>query len=278
MDLPSLVSTDWLHKNLDHPDLVVLDATLAKPKSSITDIKNHDLQISGAQYFDIDNKFSDKSYDLPHMMCDAGQFQKEAGSLGINNDSLVVVYDQHGVYSSPRAWWMIKSMGHKNVAVLNGGLPDWIEKQYPTEKKKSTDGVGDFQPKNNDSCFVDANFVLETIDDENIVVLDARSKGRFDGTEPEPRAGLRGGHIPNSISLPFPEVLHGTKMKSKDELQQILSPLGLEGKRLVFSCGSGLTACIILFATHLAGYENLSVYDGSWTEWGQKEELLVVKT
>lgn len=271
-----LVSAEWLYDQLNDPNLVILDATLAKPKASISDIQNSDLQIKGARYFDIDDRFSDASISLPHMMCGEEQFEKEARSLGIHKDSTVLIYDQHGVYSSPRAWWMLRSMGHEDVYVLNGGLPEWVERGYPTESKGFSSSTGNFEATFSGSCFVNSNFVLDHLEDSNVIVLDARSKGRFDGTEPEPREGMRGGHIPNSLSLPFTEVLDGIHMKTEQELKSILEPLQLDGRRLVFSCGSGLTACIILLAAYVAGYSDLSVYDGSWSQWGQPGELPVV--
>lgn len=272
-----LISSDELSKLLDHPSLVILDATLAKPASASSDIPNKALQIVGAQFFDIDNAFSDRSIPLPHMMCSQEQFEGAARKLGINKDSIVVVYDQHGVYSSPRAWWMLKSMGVNSVAVLDGGLPEWVNGGYPTEEKKTNKKTsGDFEVTFEDSCFVDSQYVLNQIDDPKTLVLDARSNGRFRGVDPEPREGMRGGHIPNSVSLPFPEVLDGTKMKSKESLKELLDTYDLEHKQLIFSCGSGLTACIILLAAHIAGFSKLSVYDGSWSEWGQPGELPIV--
>ena len=277
MDQSSLVSVQWLNSQLGLPNLVILDATLAKPKATIADIPNIEHKIPGTRFFDIDNRFSDKSIDLPHMMCDAAQFKAAADELGISNDSMVIVYDAHGIYSSPRAWWMLKSMGIKNVAVLDGGLPEWMRHGFRTEPVKKH-GVfeADFQPIFNSSCFVDATYVASSIENEDVCLLDARSNARFDGTAPEPRAGLRSGHIPNSISLPFIEVLDDTRMKSSDQLKKLFAVHHLGDKKLVFSCGSGLTACIILLAAHLAGYEDLAVFDGSWSEWGQQNGLPVV--
>lgn len=279
MKIDSLVSADWLHQHIDLPELIVLDATVAKPMSTTKPLENAELRIPGARFFDIDHAFSDIETDLPHMMCNAVQFQSEVRKLGIKQDSIIIVYDQHGIYSSPRAWWMLRSMGHTNVAVLDGGLPAWIGDGFLTEdkSKKNSEDCGDFIARFDNSCFVNAEFLLSTIEKENVQLLDARSKGRFDGMEPEPRDGLRGGHVPNSISLPFSDVLDQTCMKSKQELKEIFKPMNLENSDLVFSCGSGLTACIILFAAHLVGHERLAVYDGSWAEWGQKDELPLVK-
>ncbi len=275
--LKPTTSIQWLFENIKNEDLIVLDASLPKPKTKAEDNPLANIQIPGARFFDIDHAFSNTSIDLPHMMPSSAHFEEEARKLGINKTSKIVVYDNLGVYSSPRAWWMFKAMGHVDVSVLDGGLPEWVESGFPTEAKTnhSTES-GNFESNPTPGFFKDSKEILDTINDSEIMVLDARSRGRFEGVEPEPRAGLRGGHIPGSLSLPFPEVVNGNKLRDEDELKEKFEQMGISNQQLVFSCGSGLTACIIALAADVAGFDGLSVYDGSWSEWGQPSELPVV--
>ena len=201
-------------------------------------------------------------------------FTKEAQKLGIDRTSTLIVYDNIGVYSSPRAWWMFRAMGHENIAILDGGLPVWINAGLSTEPKQVVHFKrGNFTAKAQPEFWKKSTDVLNSIANPQSLVLDARSKGRFNGTETEPRKGLRGGHIPNSINFHFDDVLDGHKMLPKDDLKQQFQKRGISSQQLVFSCGSGLTACILALAADLIGCEKTSVYDGSWSEWGLPGDL-----
>ncbi|PCJ00830.1 MAG: sulfurtransferase [Flavobacteriales bacterium] len=265
-----VVSSQWLFENLNNLNLIVLDAS-QKAITSDKTVENN-LQIPGARHFDLKNNFRDSSSDLPNMLPSAVQFELEAQKLGVNSSSIIVVYDNLGIYSSPRVWWMFKIMRHKNVFVLNGGLPDWLKNNYPTEEKQPQQyELGNFKTQFNSANVKDYDFIKAKLNNEKNIVIDARSTGRFNGTAPEPREGLRSGHIPNSFNIPFGDVLENGKYKSKEKLAKVFSKINPENKELIYSCGSGLTACIILLAGELVLPNTTSVYDGSWTEWGQKE-------
>ena len=266
----TIVSAQWLFENLNHPDLIILDASQHALTSNVATDCNR--KITGARYFDLKNNFSDKASHLPNTFPNVAQFESESQKLGINNSSMLVVYDNLGIYSSPRVWWMFKTMGHQQVFVLNGGLPNWIENGFPTEENKPQQmALGNFKAVFNSANVKDLNFIQSNLNNPTNLVIDARSAGRFNGTAPEPREGLRSGSIPNSFNIPYGEVLQNGKFKSKEELTAIFSKINPENKDLIFSCGSGLTACIILLASELVLSNKTSVYDGSWTEWAQME-------
>lgn len=259
---PFIVSSSWLNSNLQDPNLILLDAS--QPV-------NTEVKIEGTRTFDIKNVFSDTSSDLPNTFPDAKEFEKECQQLGINSSSKIVVYDSKGIFSSPRVWWMFKTMGYQNIAVLDGGLPEWVAQGHETVESKATQSErGNFKPYFNHKMITNCHFVESNIESQQSILIDARSAGRFNGTTPEPRAGLRGGHIPNSINLPYTEVLENGKFKSPTVLKKIFDNLNIKEQPLVFTCGSGITACIILLASEMANIKNeKSVYDGSWTEWAQ---------
>ncbi|EPR70404.1 Thiosulfate sulfurtransferase, rhodanese [Winogradskyella psychrotolerans RS-3] len=258
-----LVSVEWLHKNSAATNLIVLDATINKVISAVS------TRIPNARFFDIKQKFSDVSAPFPSTLPSKEQFQTEAQLLGINSDSVIVVYDDKGIYSSARVWWLFKVFGFKNVAVLDGGLPQWQQENFQVENY--TDEVyplGDFVAEFHAHLMTDFNGVNEFRNEEDTLVVDARSEDRFLCKVDEPKEGLRRGTIPNSKNLPYTVLFNGYKMKSIDELQTIFDPLVEHETQIVFSCGSGITACILALGATLCNYNNLIVYDGSWTEYG----------
>jgi len=271
MPLPTpLVTPSWLSSHLGAPDLVILDASM-KPVGSVgaSPAASAEIWLPGAQIFDFDTRICDRSTSLPHMMPSPEVFETEVRALGVNQQSQVVVYDKIGIFSSPRAWWMFKAMGHDGVAVLDGGLPAWIAAGLPTESSPRVAApTGNFVARPRPSLFVDADHVATALINPAVAVLDARSEGRFQGRDPEPRQGLRGGHMPNAINVPFGAVQAQGHMKSAEEISALLAAKVGARERLVFSCGSGVTACTLALAAELAGYSNKAVYDGSWSEWG----------
>jgi thiosulfate/3-mercaptopyruvate sulfurtransferase len=276
----SLVSAQWLADHLEDENLVVLNASM-KPVIPVgnSDSPEETSCIKGARRFDFDNEIRDKNTDLPHMMPSAEFFTDEMQKLGINKDSAIVVYDYVGIFSSPRAWWMFRAMGHTQVAVLNGGLPAWEKAGFPCGRRSETVAKhrGNFVAQPQAGLFCDSAHVLEALSDPRFAVLDARSAGRFNGVEPEPRAGLRSGHMPNALNLPYTDTLQDGFMLPATELDSIFSNLVNKEQELIFSCGSGVTACVDALAAELAGYPNITVYDGSWSEWGLPSNLPVTK-
>src|ERR1700752_967650 len=250
-----LVSVHWLSEHLDADNLVILDARM--PPVTPMDGGNKQEEpsyIPGARRFDFDQEIRDKNSSLPHMMPSPEVFAEEVQKLGINNDSAIIVYDQVGIYSSPRAWCMFHAMGHEQVAVLDGGLPAWIEAGYETvpQLAELPKKQGNFVSRPHGELFVDSSYVLKALKDPDFSVIDARSEGRFKGLEPEPRQGLRRGHMPNAVNIPFTSVLENGKMSSKSQLQSIFEKYG--DKKMVFSCGSGVTACVVALAAQQAGF------------------------
>ena len=269
----SLISPQFLFENRSAENLIILDASM-KPVTQVGDVVS-DVYIPNSLRFDFDNVIKDQSNPLPHMLPTPEFFTEEMQKMGINQDSAIVVYDNVCVYASPRAWWMFRAMGHDNVAVLDGGLPAWIRAGYTTTATLATaTRRGDFASQPRPGLFVDSQAVTHALSDSAFSVLDARSEGRFHGREPEPRAGLRVGHMPGAESLPFGETQVDGVMKAPALLREMFAQY--QNKKLIFSCGTGVTACILALAADQSGLKDLSVYDGSWTEWGAVDSGLPV--
>lgn len=271
-----IVSVQWLQANLYAENLIVLDATIQKVgvKENLIKEKQH---LKNAVFFDLKTVFLDVNGKYPNTIPSQEHFESEVQKLGVNKDTCIVVYDDIGTYSSPRVWWLFKVFGFTNIAVLNGGLPAWKNAGFFTEK-----GIHQQVPKGNFTAsfqkdlFADTAQVLKA-STEKATILDARSKARFFAETPEPRKGLRGGHIPNSTNLPYANLQVGGIMKEANELTEIIFKHHLKQDNIICSCGSGITACIIALAIEITGNTNYSIYDGSWTEWASRLELPVEK-
>lgn len=266
--LNSLVSAQWLNDHLHDEKLVVLYTTLLAKKALIPkELENR--QIEGARFFDLQEVFSIQDSGLPNTYPTAQQFEEGCRSLGINTNSKIVVYDTLGIYSSPRVWFLFKSMGHQDISVLDGGLKEWVRQGYQTvEKKESKVTLGNFKAQLNPDFVVSKKRVEENLKKATVQIVDARSALRFRGEAPEPREGLRSGHIPNSRNLHYAVLLENGKYKSNTQLQSLLSEVVLNDEAVIFTCGSGITACILYLVADALLENELKVYDGSWTEWG----------
>src|SRR5690606_34517257 len=261
------VSVVWLSNHFGADNLIILDCSINEVTNPSSDVS--EVQIPNARFFDLKTAFSDTTAPFPTTVPSKEQFAKEAQKLGIHKDSAIVVYDDKGIYSSARVWWLFKAMGHDNVSVLNGGLPEWIKMGYKTEVKiEEKLKKGNFEAKYNRELIVFFDYVKEASDKKSHLIIDARSEARFKSLEPEPRAGLRMGTIPNSINLPYEDLFNENLLISKQAIESKFQKLAKKDEDIIFSCGSGITACVLALGAELSGYKNISVYDGSWTEWG----------
>jgi len=280
LTLPSdLISAEWLAKNINNERLILLDASWFMPTLKRDGKAEWQLgTIAGAHYFDFDKEICDTQSRLPHMMPSANKFQQALQELGINQNSAIVVFDRLGIFSSPRVWWMFKSMGFNNIAVLDGGLNSWVEIGGEVKSGKEYSGSkGDFTAQYQTDFICDKQYLLKAIEEKSSQILDARPQARFLGEVAEPRADLRSGHMPTAKNLPFTDLIENGKMRDIKQLKAIYASLLADNENIIFSCGSGVTACVLALGATLCGYQNLTVYDGSWTEWGADIQLPVVK-
>jgi thiosulfate/3-mercaptopyruvate sulfurtransferase len=275
--LPAVVSTEWLAKHLGESDLRVVDGSWHMPQLR-RDARAEFLteHIPGAVFFDIDG-IADHATSLPHMLPTAEAFAEAVGALGVSSDDRVVVYDVRGVISAARVWWTFRAFGHDAVAVLDGGLRAWKAEGRPTASGEPSPTRGRFRARRRPELVRDFAAMRANLGTRAEQVVDARSRGRFAGTEPEPRAGLRGGHIPGSLNVPY-EMLYrpdGTLLPP-DALRAAFVDAGVDlGKPITTTCGSGVTASVLALGLHLIGRSDVAVYDGSWTEWGGRSDTPV---
>jgi thiosulfate/3-mercaptopyruvate sulfurtransferase len=273
-----LVTTDWLAGEAGKPGIVIFDATKYLPNED-KDGKAEFLKahIPGTRYFDID-EVADQDTDLPHMVPTPGRFAKLMAAMGVSNASRIVFYDQKGLASAARGWWLMGLYGHDQAAVLDGGLPKWMREGRPVESgAPAAPTPATFLPEFRATRLRGVGDVMRNVASQSELVLDARAAGRFTGAVPEPRAGMRSGHIPGSENVPYTDLLNadGT-FRPVSEVKTRLAKAGVDGSLpVITSCGSGVTACILTLGLRLAGLPEGAVYDGSWTEWGGRSDTPV---
>jgi len=268
-----LVSTEWLASRINAPDVRVADASWYLPQAKRDPRAEYAAaHVPRAVFFDIDD-LSDETSALPHMLAPAPKFASRMRKLGLGDGNLIVVYDSAGVYSSPRAWWMLRAMGHNDVVVLDGGLPKWRSEGRPLEDMSATPFARHFTARQDHALVKDYSQMVENLTAKSHQVVDARGAPRFKAIEPEPRAGVRGGHIPGSLNVPYTELTwaDGT-LKSREDLLKVFAARGVDVHLpTITTCGSGVTAAIDMLALLVAGAKDVSLYDGSWSEWGASQ-------
>jgi thiosulfate/3-mercaptopyruvate sulfurtransferase len=269
-----LVSTEWLAAHLGDPKVKVIDASFKMPGVLPLPVDDYlAAHIPGAVFFDVD-AVSDHSVSLPHMYPDADQFARDVAALGISSDDTVVAYDAGGWVAAPRAWWMFLSYGHANVKVLDGGLKKWKAEGRAIETGKSSPKPGTFSAALDKSYIRSKAQIIANLDSRKEQLIDARAANRFEGSVPEPRAGIRSGHIPASRNLPYNLLFDAATgaMKPLEELRQAFTGTGLDlDKPIVTTCGSGVSAAVLTLALYRLGVRGSALYDGSWSEWGQPD-------
>jgi thiosulfate/3-mercaptopyruvate sulfurtransferase len=275
-----LVSPAWLKEHLSDPDVTVLDATLpAVGVTPVVDVHARYLEahITGAAFFDIE-AISDHETSLPHMMPSPEAFARSMAELGVSSAAHLVVYEQQPVFSAPRAWWTLRTFGAARVSMLDGGLPAWIASGGTTESGMVHRPAAQFTAVLDPFAVKDLAAVKHALA-HNAQIVDARSAARFNGTAPEPRPGLRSGHMPGAISLPFGELLQDGRLRSADELRSIFEQRGLDlDKPITTTCGSGVTAAVLALGLDLAGAKQVSLYDGSWAEYASQPHAEIMGT
>jgi thiosulfate/3-mercaptopyruvate sulfurtransferase len=276
-----LVTPTWLAARLRNPDTIILDATLP-PVGVTPPVDTHArylaAHIPAALFFDIED-LSDHTTPLPHMLPTAEAFSRSMSALGVADNATIVIYEQQGVFSAPRAWWMLRTMGAKNVHILDGGLRAWTEANLPTESGPVHHAPTTFHAKLNHEAVKSLAQLKAELSTAQKQILDARSAARFNGTAPEPRPNLSSGHMPGATSVPFTELVEDGCLKPTDKLREYFATKKVDlDQPITTTCGSGVTAAVIALGLELAGAKDVSLYDGSWAEYAQQPDSVIEKT
>ena len=275
----ALVSTEWLAEHLNAPDVRIVDGSFYLPAQKRDPKAEFTAQhIPGAVYFDIDD-ICDSASPLPHMMPSPEKFSSRVRKLGLGDDNKIVIYDTTPMTGAARVWWMFRAMGHKDVAVLDGGLPKWLKEGRPVTDDPTVPRDRHFTARLDNALVRSVDDVKSLLDSKREQIVDARAAARFRGEAPEPRAGLRSGHMPGAFNLPYNDLIDpatGTMLPA-DKIKTRIAASGIDSsKKVTASCGSGVTACVVGLGLYLTGAPEAAIYDGSWTEWGGRADTPIV--
>lgn len=277
MSTAFFVAADWLAEHIDDPQIQIIDARMAPPGQEDRDVAQEyrSGHIPGAVFFDIE-ALSDHTSPLPHMMPRPESFAVAMRELGVDQDKHLIVYDEGNLFSAPRAWWMLRTFGVENVSILGGGLAGWQRDELPLQEGNVELPEGDFDAAFNPEAVVRVTDVLLASHEKSAQIVDARPAARFNAEADEPRPGLRRGHVPGALNVPWTELVQDGELKTTDELDAIFFRHGVSFDRpIIASCGSGVTAAVVVLALTTLDVPDVPLYDGAWSEWGARADLPV---